>query len=310
MTTQAPMHRTVAFPSPVDAGRTWSILRRGGGDPAFRRVGSAMWRTSRMESGPVTVSVVQIDSRTVEADAWGPGAEEMLASLPRALGAEDDTTEFAPAHPAVADAHRRFPGLRVPRTGRLLEALIPAVIEQRVVGMDAMAAWRRLLLRHGDPAPGPAPDGMRVFPTVETWAALPSWEWHRAGVDPQRYRTAQACAHVGLQLERVALEHSDDRAAVYRALRSIPGVGVWTAAETGFRALGDADAVPFGDYHLGHLVGVGLLGRRLHEDDEIAEVLEAYRPQRYRVVRLLELSPLVRMERRGPRASRVNHSAI
>jgi 3-methyladenine DNA glycosylase/8-oxoguanine DNA glycosylase len=183
------------------------------------------------------------------------------------------------------------------------------VIEQRVVGLDAMAAWRRLLMRHGDPAPGPAPPGMRVFPTAETWAALPSWEWHQAGVDPQRYRTAHACARVGGQLERVASLHQDDRSAVYRALRSIPGVGVWTAAETGFRALGDADAVPFGDFHLGHLVGVGLIGRRLHDDDEIAEALEPYRPQRYRAVRLLELSPLVHMERRGPRASRVDHRA-
>ena len=104
-------------------------------------------------------------------------------------------------------------------------------------------------------------------------------------------------------------ERSGDRATTYRGLRSIPGVGVWTAAETGFRALGDADAVPFGDFHLGHLVGVGLVGRRLHHDDEIAEALEPYRPQRYRVVRLLELSPLVRLERRGPRASRVDHRA-
>jgi 3-methyladenine DNA glycosylase/8-oxoguanine DNA glycosylase len=307
--TTAPMHRTVTFPSPVDAGRTWSVLSRGGGDPTFRRVGSTMWRTSRMESGPVTVAVMQLDSRTVEADAWGLGSEEMLDTLPRALGADDDPSGFAPAHPAVADAHRRFPGLRVPRTGRVLEALIAAVIEQRVVGKDAKDAWRRLLLRHGEPAPGPAPETMRVFPTHEAWAALPSWEWHEAGVDPQRYRTAQACARVGAQLERVTAQNDGDPAAIYRALLSIPGVGVWTAAETGSRALGDADAVPFGDYHLGHLVGVGLVGRRLHHDDEIAYALEPYRPQRYRAVRLLELSPLVRLERRGPRASRVDHRA-
>ena len=297
----------MSFASPIDAGRTWSVLRRGGGDPTFKRVGVALWRTSRMESGPATVSVVQTDRRTVEADAWGPGADELLDTLPRALGAEDDISGFVPSHPAVADAHRRFPGLRVPRTGRVLEALLAAIIEQRVVGQDSRDAWRRLLLRHGDPAPGPAPDGMRVFPTAETWASLPSWVWHEAGVDPQRYRAAHACARVGAQLERVAAQHEQDRAAVYSALRSIPGVGVWTAAETGFRALGDADAVPFGDYHLGHLVGVGLIGRRLHHDDEIAEALEPYRPQRYRVVRLLELSPLVRLERRGPRAPRVDH---
>jgi 3-methyladenine DNA glycosylase/8-oxoguanine DNA glycosylase len=307
MTTRPSVHRTMTFTAPLDVGRTWLALRRGGGDPAFKRVGSALWRTSRMDTGPATVSVRQVDSRMVEAEAWGPGADEMLSTLPRALGSEDDSSGFVPAHPAVADAHRRFPGMRVPRTGRVLEALLPAIIEQRVVGQDARDSWRRLLMRHGEPAPGPAPEGMRVFPTAETWAALPSWEWHEAGVDPQRYRTAHGCARVGPQLERVAAENEDDLDAVYRALRSIPGVGVWTAAETGSRALGDADAVPFGDYHLGHLVGVGLVGRRLHRDDEIAEALEPYRPQRYRAVRLLELSPLVRLERRGPRMSRVDH---
>ena len=222
MTAAASMHRTVTFAAPLDARRTWSILQRGGGDPAFRHLGATMWRTSRMETGPVTVAVEQTDSRTVEADAWGSGAEEMLATLPRSLGNDDDASQFVPAHPSVADAHRRFPGLRVPRTGRLLEALIAAVIEQRVVGMDAMAAWRRLLVRHGDPAPGPAPPGMRVFPTAETWAALPSWEWHQAGVDPQRYRTAHACARVGAQLERVASEHEDDRSAVYPRCAASP----------------------------------------------------------------------------------------
>lgn len=307
--TTAEVRRTVTFPTPVDVSRTWSLLQRGHGDPTYQRVDGQHWRTSRMESGPVTVAITQLGAGNVEARAWGPGAEEMLETLPRALGADDDTTGFVLAHPAVADAHRRFPGLRIPRTGRVLEALIGAVIEQRVVGRDAFAAWRRLLTRHGEPAPGPAHDALRVFPTAETWSALPAWEWHRAGVDPRRYRTAQACARVGRQLERVAADH-DDLAVVYRALRSIPGVGVWTAAEVGARALGDADAVPFGDYHLGNLVGTALVGRRLHLDDDIAEALEPYRPQRYRAVRLLALSPHVRMERRGPRASRVDHRAI
>ena len=66
------MHRTVTFSAPVDAGRTWSVLRRGGGDPTFRRVGSAMWRTSRMETGPVTVSVVQIDRQHRRGRGLGP----------------------------------------------------------------------------------------------------------------------------------------------------------------------------------------------------------------------------------------------
>ena len=84
------MHRAMTFSSPLDVARSWSALRRGGGDPTFRRVGRITWRTSRMDSGAVTVSVVQVDSRHVEAEAWGTGADEMLTTLPRALGEDDD----------------------------------------------------------------------------------------------------------------------------------------------------------------------------------------------------------------------------
>lgn len=305
MTVEAHQVRTVRFDAPVSVGLTLAMLRRGPGDPTVVRDSARLWLTSRMPTGPVTLLLRQVDARTVTADAWGLGAEERLASLPRMLGEDDDPGEFRPTHPAVADAHRRFPGLRVPSTGRVMEALVAAVIEQKVLGVDAFASWRRLVRAHGDPAPGPAPARMRVFPTPERWAAVPSWEWHLAGVDPKRARTVQACARLGHQLERVA--GHDDLADTYRALRSIPGVGVWTAAEVGSRALGDADAVSFGDYHLGHLVGVGLVGEKLEDDADIVAALEPYRPQRFRAVRLLALSPHVRLERRGPRLSRSDH---
>jgi 3-methyladenine DNA glycosylase/8-oxoguanine DNA glycosylase len=301
--------RDLRLDQPVNVRLTLSLMRRGAGDPTTRRDGSRLWRTSRMPTGPVTYVLWQPSPDAVRAEAWGPGAAELLGGLPALVGAEDDPTGFTPGHPILADAFRRYPGLRVPRTGLVLEALIAAVIEQRVVGLDAFAAWRRLHLRFGELPPGPAPAGMRVFPTAEEWAAIPSWEWHLAGVDPGRARTAQACAKLGRQLDQLATTHRDDHAGVYRGLRSIPGVGMWTAAEVGARALGDADAVPFGDYHVGKDVGEALVGRPL-DDPELAEVLAPWRPHRYRVVRLIMLSPLARRERRGPRAARVDHRRI
>lgn len=308
-TSQVSLTRELRLATPINVALTLSMLRKGAGDPTTRQDGNHLWRTSRMPSGPVTYVLRQHEPTLVRAEAWGPGAEELLDGLPRLIGAEDDLSGFEPAHPILADSFRRHPGLRIPRTGRILEALIAAVIEQRVVGLDAFAAWRRLHVRFGEPAPGPAPAGMRVFPTVEQWAAIPSWEWHRAGVDPQRARTAQACARVGHQVERLATTHADDHAAVYRGLRIIPGVGVWTAAEVGGRALGDADAVPFGDYHVGKIVGAALVGRPL-DDAELAETLEPWRPHRFRVIQLIRLSPLAPNARRGPRMPRVDHRRI
>ncbi|MET0449389.1 MAG: DNA-3-methyladenine glycosylase 2 family protein [Aeromicrobium sp.] len=284
-------------------------MRRGPADPTHRHDGSRTWRTSRMVSGPVTYLLEQVTPFHVRCRVWGPGRDELLERLPRLVGAEDDPSAFEPVHPVLVDGARRFPGLRVPRTGRVMEALIPAVIEQKVLGADAFAAQRRLLARFGEPAPGPAPSGMRVAPTAAQWAAIPSWEWHLAGVDPSRARAAQAVARLGEQVERLGTTHDDDHAAVYRGLRTIPGVGVWTAAEVGSRALGDADAVPFGDYHVAKDVGTALLGRRI-DDAELAEVLIPWSGHRYRVIRLIGLSPLVRTERRGPRMARVDHRRI
>ncbi|MCD9198086.1 DNA-3-methyladenine glycosylase family protein [Aeromicrobium wangtongii] len=302
-----PVTRDVHVTSPVNVYLTLSLLRRGPGDPTFRRDGSRIWRTSRMATGPVTYAIEPRSATHVRAQAWGPGSDELIERVPQLIGAEDDPTSFEPRHPLLADGVRRFPGLRVPRTGRVLEALIPAIIEQKVLGIDAFAAQRRLLRRFGEAAPGPAPEGMLVTPDAEHWAAIPSWEWHLAGVDPRRARAAQASAKVAAQLERLA--ESGDDAAVYRAMRSIPGVGVWTAAEVGYRALGDADAVPFGDFHVAKDTGTALIGRRI-DDAELATLLEPWRGHRFRVVRLVQLSPLAARDRRGPRMARVDHRHI
>ncbi|MCW2842006.1 MAG: 3-methyladenine glycosylase [Aeromicrobium sp.] len=301
--------RDLHVPSPVNAALTLKLLRRGPGDPTFRTDGPRLWRTSRMDDGPVSYCVEQVSPTHLRARAWGPGRRELLDRFPALVGADDDPSGFEPAHPVLVDAFRRFPGLRVPRTARIVEALIPAIIEQKVLGIDAFAAWRRLNLRFGEPAPGPAPDGMRVLPTAEQWAAIPSWEWHLAGVDPSRARAAQAAARLADRLDRLATAHPDDHLAVYRGLRSIPGIGVWTAAEVGYRALGDADAVPFGDYHVAKDVGSALIGRRI-DDAELAELLVPWSGHRFRVVRLIQLSPLARTQRRGPRMARVDHRRI
>ena len=84
-----------------------------------------------------------------------------------------------------------------------------------------------------------------------------------------------------------------------------------TTAEVASRAFGDGDAVPWGDYHLGRVVGTALAGRVLDLDDPyLVEVLEPFRPYRFLALRLLQLSPHVRVERRGPRMSRLDYRSI
>ncbi|GAA3130825.1 hypothetical protein GCM10020001_061090 [Nonomuraea salmonea] len=191
------------------------------------------------------------------AGVGGPGADWALETLPALLGADDDLSGFSVRHEVLAEAVRKHPGVRIGRTGRVMEALVPAVLEQKVVGREAWRAWRWLLTHYGEPAPGPAPEGMRVVPEPVVWRQIPSWHWHRAGAEAVRARTiATAAWHAG-KLEAAATTQELDR-----LLRALPGVGVWTSAEVRQRALGDPDAVSVGDFHLAKLVGYALTGEK------------------------------------------------
>ena len=285
---------------------TLSPQRRGPGDPCYQLVDGAIWKTSLLPSGPVTARIATSARSTVECEAWGAGAGEFLERLPALLGVHDDAAGFAPEEPTIAAAHRRVPHLRLGRTGQVLEALVPAVLEQRVAGKDAFRAWRLLVTKYGAPAPGPAPERMRVPPPAEVWRRIPSWEFHLANVDPGRARTLVGCAQRADALERLSTRPSEDART---ALMTLPGVGIWTAAEVAQRAWGDADALSVGDYHLSNVVGSTLLGHRI-DDDEMLELLEPLRPHRFRAVRLLEVSGLARNPRFGARMAIPNLRAL
>ncbi|QNG20391.1 DNA-3-methyladenine glycosylase 2 family protein [Rhodococcus triatomae] len=295
---------TVTARRPFDAALALAPARRGPYDPCFHAAADgSIWRTSRQPSGPVTFRITQVDARTARCDAWGPGAPDLVDAVPALLGIHDDATAFAPSHPVLAEAHRRHPDLRIGRTNRVLEALVPAVLEQRVHSVAAYASWRRLVTRFGEVAPGPAPQGMRVSPAAETWRRIPSWEFHRANVDPARSRTIVRCAGVADSLERLVDVPPDEAA---RRLRSVSGIGVWTAAEVAQRALGDADALSVGDYNLAAIVGWSLTGRPM-DDEEMVAYLEPMRPHRYRAVRLLMLSGRAVKPKFGPRTPVTDH---
>jgi 3-methyladenine DNA glycosylase/8-oxoguanine DNA glycosylase len=290
--------RTVTFPGVASFGHTLAPLRRGPRDPSFQVCGDGtIWRTSLLPTGAVAAQISRAAPNAAHCVAWGSGAEEFVETLPALLGADDDASDFVARDPTVAAAHRRVPHLRLGRTGQVLEALIPAVIEQRVPGADAFRSWRVLLTKFGTPPPGPAPAGMRVPPSAQTWRNIPSWEFHRANVDPRRAQTVVSCARRAASLERLAAQPA---VHALEALQSLPGVGAWTAAETVQRAFGDADAVSVGDYHIPKMIGWTLVGRPV-DDDVMLELLEPMRPHRHRVVRLLEASGLAYEPRRGAR---------
>ncbi|GAA4802323.1 DNA-3-methyladenine glycosylase 2 family protein [Streptomyces ziwulingensis] len=289
--------RTWVPDGPLDLGLVLGPLRRGPGDPTFRALpDGSVWRASRTPAGPGTLRVT-VRGAEVRGEAWGPGAEWLLTELPRMLGARDDPAAFTPRHRLLAlTAHRR-PGLRLGRSGLVLESLIPTVLEQKVTTVEAYQAWRLLVGRFGEPAPGPVPPGMYVLPAARTWALIPSWEWRRANVDDKRASTILRAVRVAARLEEAVRM---EPAAARERLEVVPGIGPWTSAEVVQRSHGAPDAVTVGDLHLPGIVGFALGGNREADDAEMLRLLEPYAGQRHRAARLILLSGRV-PPRRAPR---------
>jgi hypothetical protein len=280
---------------PVDLRLTLFPLQRAGrADPAVRVGATEAWRATRNVDGMATVRYA-VDGEWIEVEAWGPGAPLELELAPQVLGDGDSLEGFEPRHRVVADLARRFAGLRITRTGAVFESLVPTIFEQKVIGAEARAGYGRMIRHLGEEAPGPA--GLTVPPSARRLAQTPYFVFHPFALERRRAETL-----IGAARRAEWLEGAGELApeAARARLTSLPGVGPWSAAEVTMVALGDADAVSVGDYHLPHVVAWALAGQRRGDDDMMLELLEPYRGHRGRVLRLLSAGGLG-PPRRGPR---------
>jgi 3-methyladenine DNA glycosylase/8-oxoguanine DNA glycosylase len=269
---------------------------RHGNDPTIRIGPDGVWLARATERGAATLHLAARGGE-IFAEAWGPGAEPAIDAAPGLAGLLDDPSPLVAHHRIVHELMRRMPGLRMPRTGQLVPVLIPAVLEQKVTGIEAKAAYRRLVLRFGSPAPGPAP--LMLPPSAERLASIPYFELHPVGVERRRAELLRRVGSHGTRIESwLALSPADAR----RRLQAISGIGPWTSAESTRAAFGDTDAVSVGDAHLPDLVSWALAGEPRADDSRMLELLAPYEGQRARVVRLLEAAG-IKIPRYGPRFS-------
>ena len=287
--------RLVRPARPIDLWLTLGPLHRGGAaDQSVRIDGHEVWRATRTPAG-IATQRFRPRGEAIEVEAWGPGADWLLEHVPVLLGAGDDDRDFAPGDPILRDLHRRHAGLRMLRTESVMETLVPTVLEQKVAGVEARHAYRRLIRTLGELAPGPTP--LLVPPSPQVLASTPYWTFHDFGVERRRAEVIQQAAQRANRLEALVDLPRDE---AYRRLLSLPGIGPWSAAEIGAVAFGDPDVVSVGDYHLPHLVSWVLLRQPRGSDQLMLELLEPYRGHRARVIRLLMLSGL-QPPRYGPR---------
>ena len=252
------------------------------------------WRATRTPEGPSTIHLTYA-APTVEVEAWGAGAEWAAARAAAVCGEHDDASGFQPKHRLISDLHRRHPGLRITRTQAVFEALVPAVLAQKVTTVEAHASYRALVDALGETAPGPV--RLKIPPSAQVLARTPYWTFHRFGVERRRAEVVIRAARSAYRLEETT---TMDLASAYRRLEAFPGVGPWTAAKVALVALGDPDAVPVGDYHLPHAIGYALDGTARSTDERMLELLAPYHGHRARVIRLLTISGIA-APRFGPK---------
>ena len=276
---------------PLDLRGTLNLLGYG---PWVRREDGALWLATRTREGPATLHIARRNG-TVDVRAWGQGASWAAAHAPALCGEEDDDSGFNPTHPLLARLHRESRGLRMPRTHAVFEALVPTIIGQQVTSEEARESYRHLVNALGEPAPGPR--RLKLPPDPHSLARTPYWAFHRFGVERRR---ADVIIRAARSVKRLEETVTMDLPSAYRRLQAFPGVGPWTAAKVAMVALGDADAVPVGDYHLPHSVGYVFDGTPRSTDERMLELLEPYRGQRARVIRLI-VEAGIAAPRFGPR---------
>lgn len=286
--------RIVRLPQPVDLIRTLRPLQQGPLDPTMIIDNSGVWRATRTPEGIATIHFATT-SDGVAVRAWGPGARWAAERAAGMVGSHDSPESFHPDHVGLRRLHRRFPGLRIGRSEAVFEHLVPAILGQRVTFGEAARSWRRLVEAFSEPAPGPR--HLLLPPAPEALGGLGYYDLHPFGVEKTRAMTILRACATAARLQRNSSLGATD---TFGLLTKLPGIGPWTAAKTATVALGDADAVPVGDFHLPNQVCWALAAEPRGNDDRMLELLEPYRGHRGRVLKLLHIAG-PRPERRGPR---------
>lgn len=175
--------------------------------------------------------------------------------------------------PLLGRLVRARPGQRVARTVDGEELAVRAVLGQQVAVGAARTVAGRLVARYGKPLT--ARDGRltHLFPEPAVLANADPGDLPM----PSSRKAALRRLALALAAGEVGLDAGSDRHAAAAALRSLPGIGPWTASYVVMRALGDPDAFPAED------LGLRKAARRLGapaEPDRLRRYAERWRPWR------------------------------
>lgn len=167
------------------------------------------------------------------------------------------------------------PGLRVPGAFDSFEMAVRAILGQQVTVAAATTLAGRLAEKFGEPLETGLAELSHTFPNAETISRLEPDEISILGMPRARGKTIVALAQSNLKLEP-----NGDPQPIIEELKSIPGIGEWTAQYIAMRALSYPDAFPLGDVGIRDALSVKTA-------PEMLAAAECWRPWRaYAVIHL------------------------
>jgi AraC family transcriptional regulator, regulatory protein of adaptative response / DNA-3-methyladenine glycosylase II len=161
------------------------------------------------------------------------------------------------------------PGLRVPGAWDGFELGIRAILGQQISVRGASTLAGRLVARYGRPLDSARSGVTHLFPSPEILAGA---DLASIGLPQKRAETLSAFS-AAVASGRLVLNGSVEPEETRERLRSIAGIGEWTAGYVAMRALSDPDAFPAADLVLLRAAGAAT-------PRELLSLAERWRPWR------------------------------
>ena len=192
------------------------------------------------------------------------------------LAADIETIEADLARdPALAPLVAERPGLRVPGAWDGFELAVRAVLGQQITVAGARRLAGRLVDRHGARLRGDGAAGLTaVFPTP---TALAVADLSSIGMPAARARALSSLA-AAAEADPDLFNPREDLDRALSRLRTLPGIGEWTAQYIAMRAIREPDAFPAAD--VGLLRAMTPPGGARPTPAELLARAEAWRPWR------------------------------
>jgi AraC family transcriptional regulator of adaptative response / DNA-3-methyladenine glycosylase II len=220
------------------------------------------WIVIRQNSGKNTLSI-QLST------SLAPVLLNVVARCKRLMDTQADPSVIATN---LGDLSKGRKGLRVPGAFNGFELALRAILGQQVSVKAASTLAGRIAQKFGAPIETPYPALNRIAPTAESLAKLDADDFSGLGITGSRITSIIVLAQA-LVSGYLSLEPGQDVDQTSTKLKSLPGIGDWTAQYIAMRALAWPDAFPHSDLGIKKALG-------MTNEKQIIEHSERWRPWR------------------------------